>query len=189
MAIQSSSLVVGGGDMNIVDFLTGTIPDGQFTVTVNLSETIDTAKTFPIILGGQTSRSDFNGSFVKVTLTGTQATIRAGSQTGITDYQVMIVSSDNMVSLQLIDFSIPQAQQSENAVIPTAVDSINNRVIPFPSVQNSIQRGDIGNGLFPIIDFTDSTSVTQMTATRSQEASATNVAGANISVYLAEFER
>ena len=174
-------IVTAGSDMSIVDFFQGQVADGQTVVVLPLSKTINTGNSFPVILGGQADDSSYYASFFNVTLTSTHATVTFGPTQSLKDYSFMVVESGQLVSLQFVEWN---NNGTSNATI-TRVDSVNNRVVVFPSAISNILQGEHAVTFWPVVTWVDSTNVTTLTGNRGLPHNFTY----SIKCYVAEFKK
>ena len=131
MAISTSDLFPVG-DIKILEYIDSSIVTPDDTKVVTLSTAVDLSKSLIIMLGWQGSSVNMSEATVRAELTSTtQATFTRGNGAATAYFQALVVSSDDLISLQYV--SITTNGVISNTATISAVDSINNNIFLFPS--------------------------------------------------------
>ena len=183
MAILTSQLFPAG-DMNIAQYITTEIADGAASIDVTLDATADLTKTWAIILNASSPNEAYCGDMVTPTFTDAN-TVRftKGDVTSSSDVVALIVTSAKLVSLQYVVGNITLSNATAGITI-TAVDAVNNLVIPFITGTHPGVEGDtsVGRKVWPT--FTPTTTMTTITINRNKTGGTTSTG-----TYIAEFVR
>lgn len=151
-------------DMNVFQFINSEIATDAISVTVSLDATVDLSKTFPILLGASSNQDSYPNNLLRVSFPDSDnVTFTKGATNFDSQFQALIMQSETIISLQFLSTS---ASSENNAKTITSVDTINNRVVIFPTYSYAGANGDRAVRLWANTTIADGTSITSINIER-----------------------